>query len=158
GVLVALGDAPDGVNGDDANAAALRAFDTYATLMKDMTPQVAVDIAMNDGSPPPPEAADGQNVIRWVKSGWDDDYDPAALAVTLMSYDTDSGRITDADIVVNAEKYPWIAGDDISGCSNQYDLQNVLTHELGHLFGLAHDPDDGNATMFPSSGSCETKK
>jgi MYXO-CTERM domain-containing protein len=157
-VLVALTDAPDGVSGDDANAAALRAFDTYASLVQSMTPEVAVDVAMNDGAPPPPEASDGKNVIRWVKEGWDDEYDPSALAVTLMSYDTTSGRITDADIVVNGEKYPWIATESLDGCSNQYDLQNVLTHELGHLFGLAHDPGDDDSTMFPSSASCEDKK
>src|SRR5262249_15847139 len=151
-VTVALGDAPAGVNGDDANAAALRALDTYGALMKSTTPSVSMSDTV------PREANAGQNRVRWVQSNWADYYDPTALAVTLMSYDSSSGRITDADIVVNAEAYKWTATERVDGCDNAYDLQNVLTHEVGHVFGLAHDPSDSESTMYPSSASCETKK
>src|SRR5262249_10086549 len=98
------------------------------------------------------------NTVRWVSSDWDDDYDPAALAVTLTSYDRDSGRITRADVVVNAQSYAWSASADESGCRGAYDLQDVVTHELGHLFGLGHEMVDTNATMYPSADTCESLK
>jgi hypothetical protein len=114
-----------------------------------------VTVAMR-GSAKPGAVSAGDRVatVLWVKDGWDDDYDPNALAVTITTYDTSSGRIEDADIVVNAE-FPWTALDD---CDGAYDLQSVLTHEVGHLFGLGHDSVDPEATMYPSAGVCETKK
>jgi MYXO-CTERM domain-containing protein len=69
-------------------------------------------------------------------------YDPAALAVTSVVANKDTGQIRDADIEVNAADHHW--GDLVlhpelatSGGSYQ-DLQNALTHEMGHLIGLDH--------------------
>lgn len=143
---------------ETANAAALRAFETYHGFLSGMTPDVELAAEIVEGQAPAIGANDGRNIVRWVKHDWDDAYDPAALAVTLMSYDTSSGRIVDADILINGETFPWSARPDAFNCSNAYDLQNVLTHEVGHLFGLAHDKSDTNATMYPSSAMCETKK
>lgn len=156
-VEIAMSDVPAGVSVENAEAAALAAFGTYQGLLAGMSPDVSIHVAM-DGDAAPAARDDGQNVVRWVNSGWADSYDPGALAVTLTSYDTSTGRITDADIVVNAENYPWTASSDDADCQGAYDLQNVLTHEVGHFFGLAHDQDDREATMYPSSGMCETKK
>src|SRR5690606_32333057 len=39
-----------------------------------------------------------------------------------------------------------------------YDLQNVLTHELGHLLGLGEENDDVEATMYAFSQPGETGK
>ena len=39
-----------------------------------------------------------------------------------------------------------------------YDLQNVLTHELGHLLGLGEDMTDVDATMYAFSQPGETGK
>jgi hypothetical protein len=49
------------------------------------------------------------------------------------------GVILQADIIVNAVDHAW--GPDA------YDLQNVLTHELGHALGLPH-LEAAHATMF----------
>jgi hypothetical protein len=43
-------------------------------------------------------------------------------------------------------------------CATQYDVQNIATHEAGHLFGLGEDVDDHAATMFLRSAPCETHK
>jgi hypothetical protein len=39
-----------------------------------------------------------------------------------------------------------------------YDLQNVVTHEVGHFFGLGEDMDDASATMYYCTSRCETHK
>lgn len=39
-----------------------------------------------------------------------------------------------------------------------YDLQNVVTHEVGHFFGLGEDMDDATATMYYCTSRCETHK
>jgi len=119
---------------------------------------VRIEVSERAGAPPVPNPHDGTATVRWVSEHWDDDYDPAALAVTVTSYDGDSGRIRDADIVVNAQHYPWTTALSPAASCAAYDLQDVLTHEVGHLFGLAHDVGDVDATMFPSADACETKK
>ena len=45
-----------------------------------------------------------------------------------------------------------------SGCDQKYDLQSVATHEAGHFFGLGEDFDAKPATMYYTTGRCETNK
>lgn len=155
-VVVALDRGPANVNVLDAQAAAVMAFSMYTDTLHTMAPDVVLSLAMTDDRMT--EGNDGKNVVRWVMHDWAEYYDPGALAVTLTSYDSYTGRITDADIVVNAAEYPWEASSDPAACTNAYDLQNVLTHEVGHVLGLGHEQGDTDATMYPSSGMCETKK
>ena len=61
--------------------------------------------------------------------------------------------IMDADIDLNLVDFEW----STSGESGRVDLQNALTHELGHILGFAHS-DAQEATMFASAIPGETEK
>lgn len=94
------------------------------------------------------------------------------LAITIGYSDADTGRILEADVVINSAKSFAVLDDrekprggkhddddaDSSRCGHRYDLQNIITHEIGHFFGLGEDGDDLNATMFFKTGKCELKK
>ncbi|HTA19015.1 MAG TPA: hypothetical protein VK989_06965 [Polyangia bacterium] len=66
-------------------------------------------------------------------------YDAMALAITSVYVDTSTGKIKDADIEINAQGFSWadLVTDPALVGSSQ-DLQNALTHEMGHLIGLDH--------------------
>jgi hypothetical protein len=69
-----------------------------------------------------------------------------ALAVTFTSFNASTGTFADADIIFNMSQ-PFAAGPVTSG---RFDLESVLTHEIGHLLGLDHT-DVLSATMFQST-------
>ena len=50
--------------------------------------------------------------------------------------------------------YPW-ANNGQSSC---YDIQNVMTHEIGHFLGLSHNPDNEEYTMYGGMDLGETRK
>lgn len=85
---------------------------------------------------------------------WSDDIDTGGdvLAVTLVTADVRSGRILDADVVVDESDFEF-ADLTTNRCSSERDpshcadLQNALTHEFGHAAGFAHSADV-LATMY----------
>lgn len=84
-------------------------------------------------------------------------YDKGSLAVTVVTVDTRTHRILDADIAFNPKrkfralpKQAQVGGHD--------DIQNTLTHELGHALGLAHNPSEPEAVMYPMAHPGEINK
>ncbi len=151
-VTVHVGLEDDPIVSGSARRAALAAMATFDDELQRMD----ATVALWDGGG---SDSDAPVSIRWVTSGWEDDYQAEALAITITSYDPRDGRIEHASIVVNADRYTWIADDSdaMTHCSGAFDLQTVLTHELGHMLGLAHS-DIPEATMFPSVGPCSSGK
>lgn len=49
-----------------------------------------------------------------------------------------SGYVDHADVQLNTEDYDFTYSPKSADCSNDWDVQSVLTHELGHIAGLAH--------------------
>ncbi len=97
-----------------------------------------------------------KNVIVWLSNHWgneETDYDPQALALTTLTFVSDAGdkqdgRILDADIEFNGVVHRFTT--DPSRDNDAYDIQNDLTHELGHVLGLDHTCYDGWFAQRPS--------
>jgi hypothetical protein len=71
-------------------------------------------------------------------------YDPNAIALTSVFARKRDGRILDSDMELNAVDFVWADvvrdGGDLTYMERRlHDLQNVLTHEFGHLIGLDHN-------------------
>lgn len=79
------------------------------------------------------------------------------LAATFTGFYSNRGdgtyRIDDADIVTNTG-YNWTSLSEPDGCSNEFYIEGVQVHEIGHGLGLGHSNVSG-ATMFPSVSSCD---
>lgn len=65
------------------------------------------------------------------------------VAVTPVFF-MSNGNIVDADILFNGSGFTFTT----SGAGGAFDVQDVVTHELGHLVGLDHS-GIGGATMYP---------
>jgi len=76
----------------------------------------------------------------WPYAGGSD-----TLALTTVTFRPNTGEMLDVDLEVNGA-VSW-AFD--APASDQYDLEAVLTHEVGHMLGLAHSPVV-DATMHPT--------
>lgn len=98
------------------------------------------------------------NTIAFI-SDWESrgrDYVDDAYGVTLVWHNPNTGEILDADIHINLTLEPVeICGEQ---CDGRYvDLENVVTHEVGHFLGLAHSefPD---ATMYRDAPVAQVAK
>ncbi|HUM12446.1 MAG TPA: myxosortase-dependent metalloprotease, MXAN_2677/MXAN_2678 family [Myxococcaceae bacterium] len=86
------------------------------------------------------------------------------VALTTSSYVTSTGVLVDADVELNAatafptivDSPPCTVGSISTSCVAN-DVQNAVTHELGHFLGLAHAPDS-TSTMYANEPLGETSK
>ncbi len=94
------------------------------------------------------------NIILFQDTKWNYSGVDNTLAKTTVTFDDTTGEILDADIEVNHAYNDITVSDDVV----KYDLQSILTHEIGHFVGLDHS-DDPSATMFASydPGSIELR-
>ncbi len=76
--------------------------------------------------------------------------DPEVLGLTQVWYEADTGRIFETDIVLNDLQYRLTARPQDTGGADIF-IENVLTHELGHAFGLSHS-GVMQATMLHTEG------
>ncbi|NLE85090.1 MAG: matrixin family metalloprotease [Myxococcales bacterium] len=129
---------------------------------------------------------DGENSV--LVAPIDFDGHETDLAITIGFSHPRTGEITEADIVINSRHVfsileqptsvttteaaalvppranaalrPLSCLGDANGaaCGQTYDLQNVLTHEVGHFWGLPEDFEDRGSTMYSCTSACEVHK
>jgi MYXO-CTERM domain-containing protein len=110
-----------------------------------------------------PRRNDNKNIVVSVEDPLDarELFTRNELAITITSFNTATGEIFDADIMINAANFAFEDLTSTDECHSQseppYDLRNTLVHEIGHFIGFEHDPDPAS-TMFASAPECETKK
>jgi hypothetical protein len=85
--------------------------------------------------------ADGTNAMYFTSRGGDS-LDWGVVALTQVLYYVGAGQITEADMVFNDNQFVFTAnegdtGQTIGGRTAIY-LQDVATHEAGHVLGLDH--------------------
>jgi hypothetical protein len=85
------------------------------------------------------------NVVLFQDNDWKYRGIDGTLAKTSVTYNDDTGEIYDADIEVNAANNEVTIDD----ADPEYDLQAILTHEVGHFIGIAHSPRS-DAVMYAS--------
>jgi len=106
--------------------AAARAFATWAGVTSaTVSSQFAGLTSAN------PDDEDGQNTL-----GFETRADlERVLGSTNFLFDDATGEIIEADIFFNAA-FPWSVAT--GGESGKFDLESIILHETGHLFGLGH--------------------
>lgn len=107
---------------------------------------------------PSPDAVPGfnkegpnENVVYWVEKGWEErGHDPQAAGITTVFF-VDSkeserdGKILDADMELNGQFFVFSTRDEVK----KTDVENTVTHEMGHILGLDHPCDDGTRSPVP---------
>lgn len=75
----------------------------------------------------------------------------SSLAVTVATFESNTGRMVDADILVNAQHpFSLLEEDPEAQPLEQFDLHSVMSHEIGHVLGLGESFDERMATMWPN--------
>jgi MYXO-CTERM domain-containing protein len=90
-------------------------------------------------------AGGNANIVVFREDTWPYVGGEDALGLTRVRFEPATGAIWDSDIEVNAVDASLSIGDPVP--PNSVDLDSLLTHEAGHLLGMAHTLDK-TATMF----------
>ncbi|HKA87578.1 MAG TPA: MYXO-CTERM sorting domain-containing protein [Haliangiales bacterium] len=139
------------LNWNDATASC-----SYMKLMYE-SPEAGLDVAY-----------DGKNTVVFREDKWctpahggmpEDCHDPNITALTTVFHvDTvgaaNEGQILDADMEINSVDFSMAVGCETTcmtlGTSTDVeDLENTVTHELGHVMGLAHTCWPGDPAQAP---------
>lgn len=96
------------------------------------------------------ESQDGVNVVDWKTVEGRND-----VGWTNYYYYTGTGEVIEADIVAN-DKYEFCIGLT----PGEYDVENLMTHEVGHYFVLwdLWDPDNSDKTMYHEVDDCQISR
>ncbi len=128
-----------GVTAPQLQAAAARAFGTWEQVA---SAQVSATFVGFTGADPFQE--DGMSVIGFL----DRPEMERVLGATTFMVETTSGEVIEADIYLNSA-FPWSVAP--TGETGKFDVESILLHEIGHLFGLGHSAI-GETELRPTGG------
>ena len=113
-------------------------------------------ISVREGRAAESWAVDGVNGV-YVLARWP--FEDRRLAVTVSTYAEATGELIDADILINGEMpFAVLADEREHGMPGApYDLDLVLTHELGHVLGI-DESEIEEATMWHRIGRGEMSR
>ncbi len=100
-------------------------------------------VAIEDGRYGP--YAVGTNVVAFETEHWPPELH-GARGITSPLVHTCTGTILQTDIIMNDTYTTWSTSDPVRPCEDCFDVLNLVTHEVGHLLGIAHTGVPG-ATM-----------
>jgi hypothetical protein len=102
------------------------------------------------------QTAPNANTIIFIDNWIERELPPDAFGLTLVWHNPDDGEIYDADMQIN-ETLGALAICGAVCPEGRVDLQNVITHEAGHFFGLGHS-NVRTATMSARASVGEISK
>jgi hypothetical protein len=155
-----VGDPPAPLTAQDVTIAVKGAADAWS---RDRVGCTSIELRVTSSlAQSAPVQLDGVSRLTFRRDAWckeprsdgDPCYDPLALAVTSVFARKSDGEIVDADVELNAVNFQWSDLVRRSDTGNLQDLQNTLTHELGHFIGLDHTCNlaGGRAGQVDSDG------
>ncbi|HKQ69463.1 MAG TPA: matrixin family metalloprotease [Polyangiaceae bacterium] len=133
-------DTPADISFEKADAAIARAFKAWSDVecpggghpsigVENLGPVACSLVEYNNPQP-------NQNVFVFRGDGWPH-RDPAnPLGLTTLHFEKTTGEIYDADVELNASDFILVT--DGTATPGTYQLDTVITHEVGHFLGLAH--------------------
>lgn len=131
------------------------AFSDFTTALGNVGIGGSLTITRSSNTTLTKQAYDGKNIIAWGRT------QGSALGVTYIRYYTSSGLVVDVDTIMN-QRFPWSwSNSNTCGDTAFYDAENILTHEIGHWFGLDDMYDATlfqHATMYGYGAKGEVKK
>lgn len=93
-------------------------------------------------------ARDGYNVIYYITNNWDNDRETEQARTTIY---WSGKRIFEADIKINAQDHIFTAQSVPE--NSKVDMESLILHEFGHVFGLAHVSGEKPSVMHPQLSS-----
>ncbi len=114
------------------------------------------------------EDLSGMNAIQFVNDWEARDNETDAFALTNVFFDNETGEIFWVNMEINEQFGAWGDCCPAGECSREdavrcrslgiVDFRNVVTHEIGHFLGLAHECELPAATMYYTADRGQTNK